>query len=220
MPRPSELRALERMVESDSLDDALDDLSAGELDNEGREAVLQSEIRAAAHRPLDIDERARIVRTLSPRRSIAAAPMVVIALAAAAALVFWLVPHRDPSLPAYALELEAAARSRGSSDTILARGARIEIRLRPAREVTQSVHAALYVREGDRITQLAVRPEVAPSGAVRFSGLAGEGAWRLPAGRSTLIAIVSSGELPDANEIDALEAHESRRRFELPIDLR
>ena len=103
-------------------------------------------------------------------------PAFVLALAAAAAWLLW--PRG--LLPAYTLALEggdATARGGPAPDAagrvVLASGSRIEIVLRPATPVEGPVQAHLYM-DGDPPAPLEAAVEVAPSGAVRWSGTAGQ----------------------------------------------
>jgi hypothetical protein len=121
-------------------------------------------------------------------------------LALAAGLAFWL--RTGPAaLPSYAMETgggAAAYRAGGRPDAgdpmLVAAGAPIEIRLRPAVDSTQAVAARAFWVSGSEVRVWQVATATSPGGAVRMRG-AGERPFGTGAGE--LVAVIAAaGALP------------------------
>ena len=180
-----------------------------------------------AFRPLDAAFRKRVVKALqaaavqpavAPPRSgrqpgrrrrgwLGAA--AVAAAAAAAALVLW--PAFHPPLPDYEIQVtggEAKSRGgpapgappRGETVYLLRPGDRLEIEARPKAAVGEPVAARWFaVRRGEEPRLLgAPRPEIAPSGAVRFAATLGRDLDLAPGPWSLWVMVGREGDLPDA----------------------
>ena len=150
-----------------------------------------------------------------------------VALAAATVLMLRPTPSR---LPEYTASVQAGDHSqRSMSDAAATPSHRrtvherslLELQLRPEAPALERVWAALLVREPGtkRLRLVALRPELADSGAVRWRASASElTAGRL--GEVDVIAIVGAGREPAAPEIlrrAAAAAGSDLYSFELPL---
>lgn len=141
----------------------------------------------------------------------------LVAVAAAVGLVVWL-PGSTPTLPEYAATIEGGTRVERSGSEVAPRvfraDERVELRLRPATEVTIPIHAAIFrVSANQSPERLTLPLEVAPSGAVRLSVRASE---LLPEeGDHELTVVVAPSRTP----IDGLQvAGAARASFALRRD--
>jgi hypothetical protein len=197
------------------LDERWDRLAAGTLTAE-EEAELHAlaetspEAREAweAFRPLGPEFQARVVariarggrgRVLPFRPALRIGGWLTAAAAAAAITVMLLLP--DAPLPDY----QIASVSGGSSETRgeqpgdFAPGDRIEVRLRPATAVRESLEAQLFLLREGELRRLETRSEPDPDGAVKMNGSLGHD---LQPGIWTLWAVVGRpGDLPAPAEL-------------------
>jgi hypothetical protein len=224
-------------ADDNELDPRLEGYAHGEIGDEER-AALEAEAarnpeRARAlslHAPLSGEFRARLqaqslrsVRTAPRLRRRATTIGVVGALAAAAAIVFFLRP-RPEGLPAFAAAIEVGDQEWRGQQQPRRRAAHMDtpvsILLRPERAVSGQVDAALWVRTADATFRSPVAAQRSADGAVRWVGTAGS----MASGRTgamTFIAVVGrAGALPAAESVIAQRGDESWRSFWIALDVR
>ena len=134
-------------------------------------------------------------------------PMVLGALALAAAAAFIFVPRGDPespAFPAYSLIVEGAVGERSDNAPLaLSPGGRLAVTLRPASAASLPVTARAYVVQGQSALVVEGKVDVSDDGAARFEG-------RLPQalslGNATLVVIVGGPGAVAAVSVDTLES--------------
>ncbi len=163
---------------------------------------------------------ARPIASARPRRRWLAPSFVLALGAAAAAWMMW----RAPALPAYALALEGgdaplrgAPAAAGPGRVTLARDSRLELVLRPATPVEGAVQARIYLA-GDPPVPLDAAVEVAPSGAVRWSGTAEQLVGARTGEVDLLVVVGRPAALPAPGELARQpEGGRTWQRFRVPL---
>ncbi|HSP78024.1 MAG TPA: hypothetical protein VLQ93_05820, partial [Myxococcaceae bacterium] len=215
---------------AERLDPRWESLAEGELSDAEREELerLAREEPAAAEayeafRPLEAEIRERIVARVEqelasatagspsaqvvplvrPRRTRVLLPMLS-ALAAAVALFVVASPGDVPPVPAYALSLsgEQTVRSEvpGPEVARLGPGSRLELILRPEREVEGAVEVRAFLLRPGEARRWTPPMEHSPEGAVRIHGPVEE-LLPIPPGEWTLaLAVGRPGTLPEEPE--------------------
>lgn len=131
---------------------------------------------------------------------------------AALALLFLRMSSQDP-LPGYQIEVRGGDHQlRGAEDAPpalhLSPGSRVDMVLHPDRDVAGAVRAAAFRRSGAEWVEAGLTIEVSPQGAVRATGVVGEGIPATP-GRVDLAIVITRGEEPpSAAWIDAAPTSE------------
>lgn len=134
-------------------------------------------------------------------------PMVLGALALAAAVSFALIPRQDPetpTFPAYSLVVEGAVGERSDGAPLaLSPGGRLAVRLRPVSASSAPVNARAFVVQGATALVLEGKVDVSDDGAARFEG-------RLPTnlglGNATLVVVVGAPAAVAAVPLDTIES--------------
>jgi hypothetical protein len=188
---------------------------AREQDTEAPPELLSAHAEAARTR---IAESA--LGALAPQRVVRVKPRkryffaFVLPLAGAAALLL-LVPRvkRTPGapLPPYAIEVsggvaEVRATPAAGGPLVLDAGARVELRLRPARPVSEkgAADARLFWRSGRDLRRWPVRAQISNEGVLRVIAAAES---PFGAGEGELIAVVARPDaLPDQVDLATLDA--------------
>jgi hypothetical protein len=134
----------------------------------------------------------------------------VLALAAAV-LIFLAMPAPGPGLPSYQWDVTGGDQVVRGSNTVveglrrLTPGSALEVAARPQERVDAVVAATAFVRQADGVlVRSAVSAEVAPSGAVRWIGHAGEDV--LQPGSSEVVIVVHPADAEPSVILAAAEA--------------
>ncbi len=132
------------------------------------------------------------------------------ALAVAASLLVVLLPPRTGPMPSYQLFIEGSVRefrSQGlgindAGPRVFATGNRLRLVLTPHLAVDEPVAARFFIERMNEVTSLTTpEPMISGDGAVRLEGEVGTEV-RLPAGNSTLLAVVGRHRsLPDGEDL-------------------
>jgi hypothetical protein len=206
------------------------DLALGELDAEdvaALEKLAAEDAEAAeklvAYRPLDDAAKDRIAARLAPAATAPAAAKVVplaarprrvawiaAAVAIAAGVALWRgasTPESGPPLPAYAMVVSSGDRAtRGTEpttteETVVAPDSRLEIRLRPAKQVAGSVAVRGFLVQGGVARPWVPPMQTSADGAVAIDGAASAllgvsaGTW------DVVLAVGRPSDLPSADAI-------------------
>ncbi|MCK6552208.1 hypothetical protein L6R52_40635 [Myxococcota bacterium] len=190
-----------------------------------RRAWEQSDEAARLTAPLDEAERARVLRNVLGPKPEPERPRLFAwtggLAAAAAAVAITFVLTATPALPRYTLEVPTLGYSavRGEAPPAktltLTKGMALDVVLRPADSVEGEVAARSFVVAAKDRRVIDWPAEIAPTGAVRFTGRVGERPV-LPAGASKLVFAVGR---PDdvARWAEGESDGEGLVRFELDV---
>lgn len=130
-------------------------------------------------------------------------PVLVMALA----LLFLRSTGGEP-LPSYEIEVRGGdVQTRGVEQAPaalrLSPGSRVDLLLRPDRDVRGTVRAAVWRRDGASWVEAGLAVEVSPAGAVRATGTVGEQIPATPGRVELAVVIAGGGEAPTAEWIEA-----------------
>lgn len=216
-------REQERSVESERWEAlARGELSPAQVAEIEREAADDPETAELLelYRPIDAEARARIVERLAPPAPTPIplwkrVPWVVVPVAAAAALMIWLMqPARLAPLPEYRALAEGGqsierAGPAAEGPLVLGPDSVLTLVLRPATDVAGNVEARFFVGEGDALSEVPLRAERATAGSLRVQAKASEvfGARR---GDLRLVAVVGRPEALASGALNKAKAAPDR----------